>query len=558
MPQDAFTLRLVAKELNNALAGAKINRINQPDKEELSLIIYTGTRTVKLILSANAAACGAYFCDEERENPINAPSFCMLLRKHLQGAQILGVDTPGFERILRFRLLYRTEFTECERVLVHEVMGKYSNLILLENGIITGALKTTSLDENTRRVIIAGAKYLPPAPQDKADPSDIAALSARLSHCEGDAARFIFLNVRGLAPSTAEDIVRSYRGGDLATHIHDYIFSDEISPRVVERDGVAVDFTARGSDGIPYDTLSEAQSAFYTQKRAGKQFEQRKRRLLSLPSAAKKKLEKQLAQNLEKQLECRDAEENRIRGELITANIYALTRGMRSFETENWFSETGGRVTIPLDPRLTPAENAQAYFKKYRKQKRTVEALLPREKELREEIAYLGSLIALAESAKETEDLLSLEEEMLACGLMEAPKQKTKKKQPDIPFRTYEIGGIRIYAGRNNLQNDRLLRQSAPNDIWLHAQRYHSCHVVIRSGGKEVPEDVLAFAAGVCALYSDAHGEKIPVDCCAVKFVKKPPKAKAGFVVYSNFRTLLGDPALPLACPLSKGAGGAA
>ena len=131
---------------------------------------------------------------------------------------------------------------------------------------------------------------------------------------------------------------------------------------------------------------------------------------------------------------------------------------------------------------------------------------------------------------------------MPAAKLLDPPKEKKKTARPEIPFRTYECGGMRIYAGRNNLQNDALIRQSAPDDIWLHAQRYHSCHVVIRSGGKDVPEDVLAFAAGICALYSDAHGEKIPVDHCPLKYVKKPPHAKAGFVVYSNFKTTLGDP----------------
>ena len=550
MPQDAFTLRLVAKELNAALSGGKINRINQPSREELSLIIYTGKGTVKLVLSANAATCGAYFCGDGEENPLVAPAFCMLLRKHLQGAEILGVETPGFERILRFRLMCRTEFTVSERVLVAEIMGKYSNLILTENGVILGALKTTSLDEQTKRVIFAGVKYLPPIPQDKVDPSDMGALSALLKGEIADMGRFLFMNVRGLAPTTAEDIAKTYRGGDLARHVHDYIFSDEISPRVIERDGAAVDFTARGTEGISYPTLSEAQSAFYERKRAEKRTLALSRKLLSALRNAKKKQEKQLAQILEKQLASADAEENRMRGDLVTANLYALARGMKGFEAENWFSGTGEKVAVPLDPRLTPSENAQAYYKKYRKQKRTLEALAPREKETKEELSYLDSLLALTESAKEEEDLKSIEEELYSAGLLEQPAVKKKKTAPPVGFRTYEIGGMRIYAGRNNLQNDALVRQSAPEDIWLHAQRYHSCHVVIKSGGKEVPENVLAFAAGLCALYSDARGEKIPVDYCPVKFVKKPPKSKAGFVIYSNFRTTLGDPA---AAQLLKG-----
>ena len=167
MPQDAFTLRLTAKELNAALTGGRINRINQPEREELSFIIYTGKRTVKLTLNANAADCGAYFTEDDRENPLVAPNFCMLLRKHLQGAQILGVEQVGFERILALRFLYVSDFSTAERVLYAEIMGKYSNLLLTEKGVILGALKTTSADEHCKRLILPGAKYTLPEPQDK-------------------------------------------------------------------------------------------------------------------------------------------------------------------------------------------------------------------------------------------------------------------------------------------------------------------------------------------------------------------------------------------------------
>lgn len=540
MPQDAFTLRLIAKELDSALSGGKINRVVQPEREELSFLIYTGKRTVKLILNANASFCGAYFCADDRENPPVAPAFCMLLRKYVQGADVLGVDTAGFERILRFRLLCHSEFREAERVLVAEIMGKYSNLILTENGVILGALKTTSLGENVKRMIFAGVKYAPPAAQDKTDPSDLGALRELMKNCTGDRADFLFSHVRGLAPVTARTIAESFQGGDFAQYVHDFIFSDEISPRIVEQNGVPADFVARGAAGVPYATISEAQSAFYAKKRAEKSFETRKRKFLSVLRSAIKKQEKQLGQNLEKQLSCKDAEENRMRGELLTANLYALSRGMKSCELENW--NTGRTEKIALDVRLTPAENAQTYFKKYRKQKRTAEILLPREKDIRDEILYLESLFALTESALDETDLKSVGEELLSAGLLEAPKEKKKVSRVEIPFRTYEYGGMRIYAGRNNLQNDALLRKNAPEDIWLHAQRYHSCHVVIKSGGKDVPEDVISFAAGICALYSDAHGEKIPVDHCLIKYVKKPPKAKAGFAIYSNFKTVLGDP----------------
>lgn len=541
MPQDAFTLRLVARELDGELRGAKINKINQPLRDELSFILYTGKRTVKLTVNANASDCGVYFTQDAPENPLVAPNFCMLLRKHLSGAEILSVSTPGFERILVFRVLCRNDFSSCERELIAEIMGKYSNVILTENGTVLGAMKTTSLDEACKRAILPGVKYTLPAPQDKVNPADADALRALLTPPpEGDRAHFLFANVAGLAPCTAENIISAYRGGSFADHVYGYVFSDEISPRVVERDGEPTDFFARADEGIPFATISEAQSYFYGKRRARKSVENLRRKLISAVSALCKKEEKRLAQILEKRQACEGAEALRIKGELLTANLYRLERGMKACELENYYD--GRPLKIVLDERLTPAQNAQNYYKRYRKSKRTLEFLLPQEQTTAAELEYARSLLAAAEAAESEDDLNCLSDELTAAGILKAPQEKQRKAKPEIPFRTYERDGIRIFAGRNNLQNDRLVRSSAPDDVWLHAQKYHSCHVVVKSGGKPVPDGVLLFAASVCARFSDAKGGKIPVDYCLVKHVKKPPKAKAGFVVYTDYKTVLVDP----------------
>ncbi len=537
MPQDAFTLRLVAKELNEELAGGHVNRINQPEREEVSFLIYTGKRTVKLVVNVNASDCGVYFCDDDRENPAVARSFCMLLRKYLQGAEVLSVKTEGFERILRIRFLCRNEFVTGERELVVEVMGKYSNALLLEGDTVLGAVKTTSLDENCRRAVLAGVKYVLPLPQDKVNPSDYPALSALLDGPKDG--HFLFTRVSGLAPVTAEQIVSAYRGGDFARHVHDFIFSDEVSPCVTERDGVPADFFARAvPGGVPYPTLSAAQTAFYLKRRAVKRVEGERRKLSAVLAAAIKKHEKRLGQIADKERECAGCEQLRVKGELLTANLWRVERGSRGCELEDW--TTGGTVKISLDPRFSPAENAQGFFKRYRKQKRTLEALAPQKKETAEELDYLASLSAFVLSAETAEDLASAAEEMESDGLLK--KDPVRKKKAEIPYRSYERAGFRILAGRNNLQNDKLLRAASPEDFWLHARGRHSCHVIVRTNGKEPPEDVLRFAAAVCAKYSDGKGDKLPVDCTRAKHVKKPPKAKAGFVTYTNFTTLLGDP----------------
>ena len=542
MPQDAFTLRFNAKELNAALKGGKINKINQPEREEISLLIYTGKRTLKLVLNANASDCGAYFTEEDKENPLIAPNFCMLLRKRLQNAEVLEVAQVGFERILAFRFVCTSDFSSCERVLYAEIMGKYSNLLLTENGVILGGLKTTSHDEGCKRVLAAGAKYLLPAPQDKTNPTDFKALCALLR--ESVEARFLFTHVAGLAPCTAEQIVSAYRGGDFAKHVYDYIFSDDCFPCVALRGGAPVDFFAKKAEGaIPFQSLSAAQSYYYAKKRAKKTFTLLAGRLESAVKNAKKKQEKRLAQIVEKRAECADSEENRIKGELITSNIYALQKGMPACEVYDYYSETGGMRKILLDVSLTPAQNAQKYFKKYQKQKRTLQAIAPQEIEIRAELDYSESLLAQIRSAESAEDLRATEEELLAANYLKAPKEKTKKKKDELPFRTFEKEGFRISAGRNNLQNDLLVKRSSPEDIWLHTQKYHSSHVVIHTSGKAVPQSVLLFAAEVCAGYSDGkQGDKIPVDYCLLKYVKKPPKSKAGFVIYTDHKTLLVSP----------------
>lgn len=540
MPQDAFTLRRNALELDGRLRGGRINKINQPEKEELSFIIYTGKRSVKLVLNVNASDCGVYFSEAEQENPLVAPGFCMLLRKHLQGAEILQVSQIEFERILAIRFGCNSDFSSCERVLYCEIMGKYSNLILTENGTVLGALKTASLDANCKRMIFAGVKYTLPAPQDKVDPRDLNALKSALDGEEGNA-RALFLRVAGLAPSTAEKIAECYRGGDYAEHVQRFIFHSPTVPCILFREGKPVDFTAYAVErGVACESLSDAQCRFYTKRREEKDFGALARKLSSAISSAIKKQEKRLAQIAERRRECADAEENRVKGELLTANIYLLRRGMKECVLDNYYD--GSKLKITLDPLLAPAQNAQAYYKKYRKQKRTLEILDPQEEEARAELDYAESLSAFVSAAAHREDLKCAEEELLTAGYLRAPHEKTRKKKEEFSFRTFEKEGFRILAGRNNLQNDRLLKAGAPDDLWLHAQKYHSCHVLIKTEGRAVPKEVLLFAAGVCARYSDGKGDRIPVDYCLLKHVKKPPKAKAGFVTYKEYKTLLVAP----------------
>ena len=544
MPQDAFTLRHIARELDEMLAGGKVNKIIQPSRDEVNILLYAGGKTRKLLLNTNASFARACVSSAPRTAPDVAPNFCMLLRKHLTGATLLRAEQIGFERIIAFTFDCAGEFSRAERVLYAEIMGKYSNLILTESGVVTGALKISSLQENFKRVLFPGVKYALPEPQDKANPSDKEALKACLAARTGELADFLFAHVSGLAYPTCRLIAENAPGdGDaLAGYVCSFIFSDEKTPAVERIGGEAKDFHARFPAGERYDSVNAAQDAYYTERETKKDFSEKKRKLESLLLSRKKKEEKKLGILLERERECGDMEKNRIFGELVTANIYAVKKGADGLEAVNYYDEEAKTVRIPLDKTLNPAQNAQKYFKKYNKQKRTLAAVAPQKAEAQADRDYTGSALSSLARAENMLDLAEIEEEVRAAGLL-PPEPKKKKAAAPVPFRAFRIGGFHVFAGRNNVQNDRLLREAAPSDLWLHTQKYHSSHVIVRTEGKKVPDAVLKAAAEICAWFSDGKaGDKIPVDYCERRFVKKPPKAKAGFVIYTDFQTALATP----------------
>lgn len=568
MPQDAFHIRRLAQELNTFLVGGRINRISQVNKDELTFIVYTGKTTVKLILSANASNARVCLSLTEKEPAPVAPNFCMLLRKHLQNAEILEVRQHEFERIVELVVHCTTDFSECDRVLHCELMGKYSNVVLTEKGVILGALKTTALESENHRLLLAGVKYEYPAPQDKLSPFDGAGMRSRLqnylsTHTDGwekeGLSLFLFENVAGLAMPTAREIVRRAaernQGADILSEsaavplwefVGEFCQNEPNRPCLKMQNGGYADFFAFPvAGGVETPSLCKAEDEFYTARESKKGFEDKKRKLETTVRNLKKKQTKKLQETLERLKDAEKAEEYRIKGELLTANLYKLEKGMKEVELENWYSPDMEKVKIALDATMPPSKNAQRYFKTYNKYKRAKEILTPMLQKEESEIDYTDSVGAAIAAAETELDLKEIETELMEMGLLRAPKERVggKKKEQAIPFREYEHGGMKIYAGRNNIQNDRLLRAAAPEDIWLHTQKYHSSHVIIVTDGGQVRDETLLFAAEICAYYSDGKdGDKIPVDYCKRKFVKKPSKSKAGFVTYTDYKTVLVTP----------------
>lgn len=539
MPQDAFTLKRVSGELNDLLVGGKITKITQPDKDTLIFIIYTKKTTVKLEICLSARACRINLSDAEVKAPKTALSFCMLLRKYLQNAEITAVRQIPDERIVFFDLTCTQEFEITEMRLYCEIMGKYSNAVLCKDGTIVGALKTTAIGESTKRVLFTGAKYALPEAQDKVSPSDRAGLEKLFENFAGDAADFLSKNVRGVCYSTALDIALTFGDKLGVNEAYSYLNCETPSPCLTLENGVPTDFKVRScaKEKRDFDSVLAAQSAYYDYIVRRDVLAEKRRKTLAIVGAAIKKSEKRLSAIEERIYDCRDMETTKLKGELITANIYRISRGDDSVLADNYYD--GSRLKIALDRSLSPADNAQKYYKRYAKLKRTLEINTEQKLEAEARLDYLKSIETHAKSAEKCEDFVEIEEELRLSGLIK-PDGKSKKQPTLPPLRTYLIDGFTVLSGRNNMQNDRLLKALAPDDIWLHTKGYHSSHVGIVCAGKQPPDGVLEAAAQICAYFSEGKGsDKVPVDYTLRKFVKKPSGAPSGFVTYTNQKTAL-------------------
>lgn len=543
MPQDAFTLKYITEELKENLIGGKISKIAQPQKEELSFIIYTRKGNIKLTACLSAKLSRLSIGEADDFTPLNPSNFCMLLRKHLQNAKIIDIRQPDFERIIYFDLECVSDFSSSVKRLYFEIMGKYSNCVLCENGIILGALKTNSIGENTKRLILGGAKYSLPEKQDKANVTDLEEVEKVLKR-EGEKAKTIADGIKGISYATALEIVEKFKDGVTAQNIYDYIFNESTYPCVTFSGGEPTDFKVRSQDkDIKYfESVLKAQAFYYDYVKNKQNFQTEKNRLISSLSSAVKKAEKRLFQIERKIDECAGSENIKLKGELIIANLFLLKRGMKSFEAVNYYDENGGTVKIDLDETLSPSANAQRYYKKYEKLKRTYISVSAQKKETQDRLDYLTSILTHINCAENLCDLQDIAEELTDEGILKKIDVKKKKSEPS-PYRIYEVGEFKILSGRNNLQNERLTKSLAPDDIWVHTQKYHSSHVGIICGGKTPPDGVIKTACEICAYYSEARsGTKIPVDYALKKYVKKPPKSNAGFFIYTDYKTALAEP----------------
>ena len=556
MPQDAFTLRYLCAELNSTFSGGKVNRIIQPNADELVLTVYTGKRTEKLLLDVNPAAPRIGVITDDKESPLTAPNFCMLMRKHLLSATVLGVELIGFDRIVKIEFLTSGEFFDAvKKTLYVELMGRYSNIILTENGKILGGNRGINMFDNGVRPLIVGQPYVFPPVGDKKLPLDQTLIAVFDKAEKTELVDLIIKNVQGVALSTAKEIVSEFLSKNSCGEVSGKAFFDELnkylyntipSPCVIFENDTVKDvcvypYACISGDVKRFETLILAEEYYFTERERVKKFTSKKERLNSLTNTAVKKVKKRLTAIKAKEKDALSAEENRIKGELLLANIYRIKNGVSECVLDNYYD--GTTVKITLDERLSVSKNAENYYKKYNKQKRTLTALAPQREQAEKELDYLNSIVDEISLAENIDDLFLIQNELELYGILTERKNTGKKKKQETFCREYEIFGYKVRAGRNNTENDKLTFTAKPDDLWLHAKDYHSSHLIITAEGKAIPEKVILIAAEICAYYSKGRdGGKTEISYTEKRFVKKPPKSKPGFVTYDNFKSVTVEP----------------
>ena len=489
-----------------------------------------------------------------------APAFCMLLRKHLSKATIKAVNAVENERIISIDFICKDELGDVsEKSLICEIMGKYSNITLVKDGMILGAAKTTSLDSEYSRKIFPGIKYTLPASQNKISVNDEENALKKLSEFSGgDLADFLFSEFVGLSRPTANEIVYRYLSenkittdiiilniADFYKYFKNFYYNVTIAPNVCgngkETDFFVCEYKSVSKDFIPFETIYKAIDYYYDKKITQKVFDLRRRKIAESLKAYIKKQEKKLQIVNEKILSCADADSNRLYGELILSNLYRIEKGAAVVSLNDYSKEDYPLIEIKLDPTLSPKENAERYFKKYAKQKKTLSAVLSQKKDLQCLLEYLDGISSDIDRTDDIEDFIDIEEELTRIGIVKEVKKK-KDRQKQTKFRTYEYKGFTIFVGKNNIQNDRLTFSADRTDVWLHTKDFHSSHVIVKTDKRDVPEDVLLFAAEICAYYSDARGaDKVPVDYTLKKHVKKSG-TQIGLVYYTDQKTIFVTP----------------
>lgn len=559
MAFDGIVTRAMVRELQDRILLGKIEKVYQPEADELVFHIHTKNGNVKLLASVGSAHARVCFITE---NPVNPPAplaFCMLLRKHLQGGRITEITQKDSERIIEISLetLNELGFTMSKK-LIFEIMGKHSNIVLMDiaSGKIIDSIKRVSFDVNRVRQILPGMIYQYPPAQDKIPFLEISAEQLEALPADGKA---ILRSVGGIAPAFAEELALRagvQRSGYLSDVLAAIESPNHADARVyLDESGAPIDFYPVPLSELEencrverFGDLSSAMEFYFGKKESSNQGRQKSHDLIRSVNALLDKMylkKKRLSEDL---LKAENSEDLRLYGELLTANIHLIQPGMKSVEVTNYYD--GSTLTIPLDVKLSPSKNAQHYFKKYGKSKTAIKEKQIQLDENEAEIKYLESVLSFLENMDDVVEIESIRAELVETGYVRRRRQaggfKEKKYKP-APYRYTLSNGMSVLVGRNNKENDILTFKTAGNkDLWLHTKDIPGSHVIVQSGGVELDEEAVWEAAAIAAYHSKARtSENVPVDYVQIKYVKKPAGAKPGMVIFTNNRTVYVNPAVP-------------
>ena len=577
MALDAVCLQAAVREIAPQVEGLKIEKIQQPARDQVVLLL-RGSR--RLLLCASASQPRLNLTEVLRDNPSQAPMFCMLLRKHLAGGRIITLRQEPLERVVTLEIEAMNELGEMGRFsLVLEAMNRHSNLILCGgDGRIIDCMRRVDFEMSQQRQVLPGLYYHLPPRQEKRSPLEVEEQEFRTllesASPEIQTDKWLLDTFTAIAPLWAREM--AFRAGGSTDCLlsaavgrlwlefdawRRLVRQGEFLPVVLARDGKPFDFTfapvlqyENACEMRTEESFSQLLDHFYAQREQADRVRQKGQDMLKTAINARDRLRRKLSMQAQEYEKIRDRDALRISGELITANLYRMERGMARLEAENYYEEGCPQLDIRLDPLLTPQQNAARYFKQYAKAK-TAERILTEQLEKgRQELSYLESVVQELQQAELEQDFNDIRTELTEGGYLRG----RGKKQPGFqrasrPREFRSTAGLRILVGRSNRQNDKLTCKDADRrDIWFHTQKIHGSHVILCTGGTEPDRRSIEEAASLAAYYSQGReGGKVPVDYTPVKFVKKPAGGKPGMVVYTTYQTIYAVPDEALARRLS-------
>lgn len=570
MAFDGITIANIVTELNQTITGGKINKIAQPENDELIITIKNQRKQYRLFLSASASLPLIYLTETNKPSPLTAPNFCMLLRKHIGSGKIIAIEQPGMERIIRFTIEHLNELGDlCTKYLIVEIMGKHSNIIFCnEEDQIIDSIKHVSAHMSSVREVLPGRPYFIPETQSKLNPFVLTEeiFQEKIFPRPVNVAKAIYTSITGISPLMAEEIC--YRAGidggiptdglEDVERVHlahtflrmvDDIRDGHFEPNIIYKGKEPVEFACfplsqyQDYRAVSYPSIFPVLETYYAEKNIVTKMRQK---TVDLRKIVQNALERNVKKYQLQQKQLKDTEKKekyRVWGELLNTYGYEVKPGAKSMEALNYY--TNEMIQIPLNETMTPQENSKKYFDKYGKLKRTKEALDTLLQETGDEIKHLESIAASLDIASSEEDLVQIKEEMMEYGYVKRKNTGGKKvKVTSRPYHYISSDGYDIYVGKNNFQNDELsFKFASGNDWWFHAKGQPGSHVIVKSKNEELPDRTFEEAGKLAAYYSKGRqAPKVEIDYTQKKNLRKPTGGKPGFVVYYTNYSLLIEP----------------